>query len=109
MTTSVSSRRARADGLPRGFQLVKGSSEAQLEQSAALLGELFTPENVAEYCNLNGLIPLVEGAQLKDELADKETFQLSAVESAIQIDWATLVENIESATTAWNKDVKANI
>ncbi|GAA3604905.1 ABC transporter substrate-binding protein [Kineosporia mesophila] len=94
---------------PEGFQLVAGSSEAQLEESAKLLNELFAPENVAEYCNLNGLIPLVEGAELKAELADKETFQLAAVESAIQIDWATLVENIEDATTAWNKDVKANI
>jgi putative spermidine/putrescine transport system substrate-binding protein len=94
---------------PEGFQLVKGSSDAQLEQAAALMNELFTPENVAEYCNLNGLLPLVEGAELKPELAEKETFQLSAIESAIQIDWATLVENIETATSAWNEDVKANI
>ncbi|MBT0773106.1 extracellular solute-binding protein [Kineosporia sp. J2-2] len=94
---------------PEGFQLVKGSSDAQLEQAAKLMNELFTPENVAEYCNLNGLIPLVEGAELKAELADKDTFQLDAVESAIQIDWVTLVENIEDATTAWNKDVKAHI
>jgi putative spermidine/putrescine transport system substrate-binding protein len=94
---------------PEGFQIVKGSSDAQVDASAKLMDEMFSPANVSAYCNATGTLPLVKGATLDAKYADRPSFQLSIVEAAIQLDWAALVGSIPDATKAWNDQVKANI
>jgi putative spermidine/putrescine transport system substrate-binding protein len=94
---------------PEGFQIVKGSSDAQVAASEKLMNEIFSAENVSAYCAATGTIPLVEGATLEAQYADRASFQLETVEGAIQIDWTALVASITDATDAWNTNVKANI
>lgn len=94
---------------PEGFQLVKGSSDAQVTAAAGLMNELFAPANVSAYCQATGTIPLVEGATLGEKYADRPSFQLQTVQSAIQLDWSALVSASTAATKAWNDEVKANI
>jgi putative spermidine/putrescine transport system substrate-binding protein len=94
---------------PEGFQIVKGSSEAQVEASAKLMNEIFDPANVSAYCEATGTIPLVEGATLGAAYADRPSFQLETVQAAIQLDWSALVASTDDATTAWNDEVKAEI
>ncbi|MFF0146050.1 putative spermidine/putrescine transport system substrate-binding protein [Amycolatopsis sulphurea] len=98
-----------AMAFPEGFQIVKGSSDAQVTASAELMNELFTPASVAAYCNATGTLPLVRGATMDARYANRPSFQLSTVEQAIQVDWAALVTSITAATQAWNDQVKANI
>lgn len=94
---------------PEGFQIVKGSTDAQVEAAAGLMNEIFDPANVSAYCEATGTIPLVEGATLGEAYADRPGFQLETVEAAIQLDWAALVASTEEATATWNSQVKANI
>lgn len=94
---------------PEGFQIVKGSTDAQVTAAEALMNEMFSPENVSAYCAATGTIPLVDGATLGDAYRDRPSFQLETVEAAIQLDWKALVAGSEAATTAWNEQVKANI
>ncbi|WP_157767644.1 MULTISPECIES: ABC transporter substrate-binding protein [Actinosynnema] len=94
---------------PEGFQIVKGSTDAQVQAAAKLMNDLFDPARVSAYCAATGTIPLVDGATLAPEHADRPSFQLSTVEGAIKLDWNALVGSLKDATTAWNNDVKANI
>jgi putative spermidine/putrescine transport system substrate-binding protein len=94
---------------PEGFQIVKGSTDAQQTAAAELMNEIFDPANVSAYCEATGTIPLVEGATLGEKYKDRAGFQLETVEKAIQIDWAALVAATEAATKTWNDEVKANI
>ncbi len=94
---------------PEGFQIVKGSSDAQVDASAQLMNKMFSPENVSAYCNATATLPLVKGASLDPKYADRPSFQLETVEKAIQLDWTALVASIPTATTAWNDQVKAHI
>ncbi len=94
---------------PEGFQIIKGSSDAQVNASAELMDELFSPQNVSAYCNATGTLPLVRGASLDARYADRPSFQLSTVEKAIRLDWNALVAGIPAATKAWADQVKAHI
>ncbi|MDR6320221.1 ABC transporter substrate-binding protein [Actinoplanes couchii] len=94
---------------PEGFQIVNGSTEAQVTASAALMNQMFDPGNVSAYCAATGTIPLVEGATLGADYADRPSFQLSTVEAAIKLDYPALVAATEAATKSWNDQVKANI
>lgn len=94
---------------PEGFQIVNGSTDAQVQASADLMNEIFDPANVSAYCEATGTIPLVDGATLGAAYADRPSFQLETVQSAIQLDWTALVASSEDATAAWNDEVKAKI
>ncbi|QIZ38792.1 PotD/PotF family extracellular solute-binding protein [Saccharopolyspora sp. ASAGF58] len=94
---------------PEGFQIVKGSSDAQVDATAKLMNQIFSPENVSAYCNATGTLPLVQGAKLDAKYADRPSFQLSTVENAIRLDWNALVAAIPAATKVWNEQVKAHI
>ncbi|MFE2498483.1 PotD/PotF family extracellular solute-binding protein [Streptomyces scopuliridis] len=92
---------------PEGFQLVKGSRSAQLEEAAKLMNEILAPAAVSSYSAATATIPLIEGAELPAAFRDKPGFQLKTVKEAIQLDWALLAKNIQQATDRWNRDVKA--
>jgi putative spermidine/putrescine transport system substrate-binding protein len=95
--------------VPEGFQLVKGSSKAQLKASSQIMNEMFSPEAASAYSEKTGTIPLVEGAELAAKFKDKPSYQLKTVQSAIQIDWAKLAAATAKYTDLWNTQVKANL
>lgn len=94
---------------PEGFQIIKGSTDAQVSAAADLMNELFSPDNVSAYCNATGTLPLVQGAALDSRYSNRPSFQLSTVEQAIQLDWAQLANSVTAATKSWNDQVKANL
>ncbi|WP_165956125.1 ABC transporter substrate-binding protein [Streptomyces hainanensis] len=94
---------------PEGFQLVAGSTEAQLDAARRLMNEILDPEAVTRYSAATATIPLIDGAELPEAFRDKPSFQLATVESAVRLDWAALVGGIEAATDQWNRDVKAHL
>ncbi|MBT0773206.1 extracellular solute-binding protein [Kineosporia sp. J2-2] len=94
---------------PEGFQIIKGSTEGQVDAAAGLMDEIFDPANVSAYCAATATIPLVDGATLDKKYADLKSFQLETVTSSIQLDWATLVAATEDATTVWNDEVKSRM
>jgi putative spermidine/putrescine transport system substrate-binding protein len=94
---------------PEGFQLVKGSSSAQLEAAAKLMNEVIAPDAVSRYSAATATIPLIEGAELPAKYRDKPGFQLTAVRSSMQLDWAALAKSVPKATDQWNRDVKAHL
>ncbi|GHH71916.1 ABC transporter substrate-binding protein [Streptosporangium violaceochromogenes] len=94
---------------PEGFQLVKGSGPEQLAAARAVMNAMFDPAAVARYAAGTGTIPLVQGAALDPKYASIPTYQLSTVESAIQLDWGALADATTKYTDAWNREVKAHL
>jgi putative spermidine/putrescine transport system substrate-binding protein len=94
---------------PEGFQLVKGSSDAQLKAAEQLMNEIIAPDAVSRYSAATATIPLIEGATLPARFRDKPSFQLKTVQEAIQLDWSALVGDVQKATDQWNRDVKAHL
>lgn len=94
---------------PEGFQIVKGSSPAQLTAARAAMNAMFDPSAVTRYAAGTGTIPLVQGATLDPKYESIPTYQLSTVESAIQLDWGTLANATTTYTDAWNREVKAHL
>jgi putative spermidine/putrescine transport system substrate-binding protein len=94
---------------PEGFQLVNGTSDAQLEACHRLLDISLSPENVLDYCLTAHVIPLVDNVELPEEVASDPTIQPEAIASAIQLDYAKIAANGPAWADAWNRRVKANM
>lgn len=94
---------------PEGFQLVKGSSDAQIDVCRKLLNVSLSPENVLDYCLTAHVIPLMDNVQLPADVASDPTIQPEAISSAIQLDYAKIAANGPAWADMWNKRVKANM
>jgi putative spermidine/putrescine transport system substrate-binding protein len=95
--------------MPEGLQVVKGSSSAQIDVARKIMNAMFDPAAVSGYCADTATIPLVTGAQVPAKFRDRPSFQLSTVQSAIQIDWSGVAAVTDKYTTIWNNQVKANL
>ncbi|MDX5627155.1 MULTISPECIES: extracellular solute-binding protein [unclassified Brenneria] len=94
---------------PEGFQLVNGSSEAQLKAARELINLSLSAENVLDYCLTANVIPLTDNVKLPAEIADDPTIGADAINAALQLDYAKIAANGPKWSALWNKRVKANI
>lgn len=94
---------------PEGFQLVKGSSEAQLKVAYEIINRSLSAENVLDYCLTASVIPLTDNVKLPDEIAADPTISPNAIAQALQLDYAKIAANSPKWTAQWNKRIKANI
>ncbi|KAA0971986.1 extracellular solute-binding protein [Aureimonas fodinaquatilis] len=94
---------------PEGFQLVNGSSEAQIAVCRELLNISLQPENVLDYCLTAHVIPLMDNVKIPDDIASDPAIQPEAIAAAIQLDYAKIGKNSAAWGDAWNRRVKANM
>jgi putative spermidine/putrescine transport system substrate-binding protein len=95
--------------LPEGFQIVKGSTGAQLTAARKIMNTMLSPSVVSAYCAATATIPLISGVELPAKFSDRPSFQLSTVQNAIQLDWDALASVTQKYTTIWDDEVKANL
>jgi putative spermidine/putrescine transport system substrate-binding protein len=95
--------------LPEGFQIVKGSTSAQLTAATKIMNDMLSPSVVSAYCAATATIPLVSGVKLPAKFSDRPSFQLATVQNAIQLDWNALAQVTQKYTTVWDDQVKANL
>lgn len=94
---------------PEGFQLVNGSSDAQIAACHELLNISLSAENVLDYCVTAHVVPLTDNITLPAELADDPAIQPEAIAAAIQLDYAAIAANAAAWSQEWNRRVKANL
>jgi putative spermidine/putrescine transport system substrate-binding protein len=94
---------------PLGFQIVKGSSKAQVKAASDVLNLMLAPEAVAEWCNLTFSLPAVTGAVVDPKLATLPAYQTANVANALQLDWQKIAQNNTAWMEQWNSRVKANL
>lgn len=94
---------------PEGFQLVNGSSEAQLKVCNALINTSLAPKNVIDYCRTAFVVPLTDNVTLPEDLASDPAIQPDAIANAIQLDYAAIAANAQAWAGEWNRRVKGNL
>lgn len=94
---------------PEGFQLVNGSSEAQLKVARELINESLSAKNVLDYCLTASVIPLTDNVILPPEIAADPAISSEAISNAIRLDYSKIAANSAKWGALWNKRVKANI
>lgn len=94
---------------PLGFEVVKGSSKAQVQAASEMLNLMLAPEAVAEWCNLTYSLPAVDGAQVDPKLGNLPAYNKNNVANAIQLDWQKIADNNNTWLEQWNSRVKANL
>ena len=78
---------------PLYFQIVKGSTERQIEVASEIIDIYLSPETLSRYANLTASIPASKFVKLDRDLALEQAFQKEEIERAIQLDWAAIPVN----------------
>lgn len=94
---------------PEGFQLVNGSTEAQLSIARQIISQSLQANNVLDYCLTACVIPLTDNVTLPPEIASDPAISPQAIQNAIHLDYAKIAANSAKWTELWNTRVKANL
>lgn len=94
---------------PLGFEIVKGSSKAQVKAAQQIIDLMLAPAAVGEWCKLTYSTPAVNGANIGSALSSQPAYQAANIKKAVQIKWKKIVGNTTSLQDEWNQRVKANL
>lgn len=94
---------------PLFFQMVIGTTPEQQAVAEKILNILLEPENLARWCDLNGVAPASPKVQLPDRLAGDPAYAPEAIENAMQLDWATLADLDAEYRQKWDRMVKSRL
>lgn len=92
---------------PVYYQIVKGSTDKQIEIASEIINIYLSPEVETRNCELTSGIPTSSKAILSDETKNAPAFQKENVEKAIQLDWDTMAEMDAEWRKRWDREVKA--
>lgn len=95
------------EAFPLYFQIVKGSTQKQIDVASDIINTYLDPKVLSRYCNITKSIPASRDAVLSDELKADPAFSTNAVQSAIQVDWDTAAERDAEWRKRWDREVKA--
>lgn len=92
---------------PLFFQIVKGSTEQQIDVASDIINTYLSPETLSKYCNITKAIPASSKAELSDELKDHPAYTTEAVEGALFLDWDKMSERDAEWKDRWEREVLA--
>jgi len=95
--------------LPLYYQVVKGSTPAQIYHSQQLINRLLSPTISARDCELQLAAPANGKVKLGGRFATDPFYGPDAVRNAMQVDWTALAETAVVWLAAWNAEIKANL
>jgi putative spermidine/putrescine transport system substrate-binding protein len=91
------------------FNIIKGSTPDQVDAASQVINTYLSKPVIGRYCNLTATVPAVTGVTLESKLQQEAVFQPSAIEHAIQPDWATVNEQNNAWKQRWDREVKAKM
>jgi putative spermidine/putrescine transport system substrate-binding protein len=94
---------------PLGFQMVRGSDEAQQDVAQDMINRMLDKETLRRYCNLTATIPAGKDIKLDPPYDTDPAYLPEAIEGAMQLDWIKIAEKNEEWTELWNREVVANL
>lgn len=94
---------------PLGFQMVRGSTEAQQDVAQDMINLMLERETLRRYCNLTATIPTAKDMVLDPPYDTDPAYQPEAIEGAMQLDWAKIAEMNDDWVQQWNREVVANL
>lgn len=94
---------------PSYCQIVKGSTERQIEVASDIINTFLSPETMSRYCNLTGSIATSKYAKLDKDLVLEPAFQPDAIGNAIQVPWDDLTAKEAEWKDRWDREVKARL
>jgi putative spermidine/putrescine transport system substrate-binding protein len=95
------------EAFPLYFQIVKGSTQRQIDVASDIINQYLDPTTLGRYCDLTKSIPARGDVKLSEELQADPAFAPSAIEKAIQVDWDTAAERDAEWRRRWDREVKA--
>lgn len=94
---------------PLFFQIVKGSSERQIDVASRIIDIYLSPETLSRYCNLTATTPTSRYAKLDKDLIMEPSMQPEVTENAINFDWVAIAEHNQEWKEWWDREVKAHM
>jgi putative spermidine/putrescine transport system substrate-binding protein len=94
---------------PLGFQMVRGSTEAQQDVAQEMINLMLERETLRRYCNLTASIPAAKDMVLDPPWDTDPAYQPEAIENAMQLDWVKIAEMNDEWVEQWNREVVANL
>jgi putative spermidine/putrescine transport system substrate-binding protein len=95
------------EAFPLFFQIVKGSTQRQIDVASDIINQYLDPTTLGRYCDLTKSIPARSDLTLSPELQADPAFAPSAIQNAMQIDWDTAAARDAEWRKRWDRDVKA--
>lgn len=92
---------------PLYFQIVKGSTEAQIDVASEIINTYLSPDVLSRYACLTKTMHSSSVAPICDELKGNPLFDPAVVERGIMIDWDTVAERDVEWRERWDREVKA--
>jgi len=93
--------------LPLLFEIVKGSTPAQIAVAEEIIDLYLSPEQLGRFCSLTKFVPTSLYVKLDASLALEPAFDAAVMENAIQPDFAYLAAHNTELKDRWDREVKA--
>jgi putative spermidine/putrescine transport system substrate-binding protein len=92
---------------PLFFQIVKGSTDEQIDVASDIINTYLSPETLSRYSCLTKTAHTSSVAPTCDEIKGSPYFDPDVVERSIMIDWDTVAERDVEWRERWDREVKA--
>jgi putative spermidine/putrescine transport system substrate-binding protein len=94
---------------PLAFQIVKGSTERQIDVASQIIDIYLSPETLSRYCNLTATTPTSKYAKLDKDLIMEPCFQPEVTENAWNFDWVAIANHNAEWKEWWDREIKAHM
>ncbi len=94
---------------PLYFQILKGSTPAQVYQCEQLINTLLDPTNLASYAGYTDVAPTSNAVQLPASLSSVAAYSKDAISGALQLDFNVLAQDTAANQQSWTEDVKNDL
>lgn len=92
---------------PLFFQIVTGSTEAQINVASDIINTYLAPDIISRYGSITRTPVTSTKAKLDEEVAAIPAFSTEAVERAMTLDWDTIAARDVEWRERWDREVKA--
>lgn len=89
------------------YQIVKGSSERQIDVASDIINMYLSPEWQGRYCSIAGRMPTGKRVRLDAEMAKEPLFAPEIVEKTKNLDWLAIAKHNQEWKERWDREVKA--
>jgi putative spermidine/putrescine transport system substrate-binding protein len=97
------------EAFPFYFQIVNGSTPAQVEVAEDIINMLLDPVSLGRFCDLNGVAPVSDKVKLPARMTNDPAFQKENLQNIVPLDYAAVARNDAKWRDMWDRMVKAKL